>query len=509
MATLNKLPTSRVVSVNISLSGKGAQSQSLTNALVLGDSIVIDPVELYRTYADATGVAADFGSTGSEYLAALAWFSQSPSPKALLIGRWYPVAGKGGMRCGTLSSGQQNMLLTSGITNGGFSFTVDGAATPTNVVSINLSSVASMDAVAAVIDTAFTSGTVVWNGVYSRFEITSNTTGQTSSLSVLAAPTSGTSVDLSNLLGGQAASGAYGFSGFPPSTDHSQTTETPAQAFLRYDANLGRLFYGVGTVGTAVPTAAQQVDAGKAVQGSINKHLWFYTSQDPNSLSTTSTTDALSLMKAASVQRAFGQYSSTSAVAVWSAAAKLLTVNYAAQNSTITLKFKTEPGITAENLNVTQANAVEAKNGNVFVQYDNGTAIIEQGVTADGTFVDEVTGTDWLSTALQTAVYNVLYSGPSKVPQTDAGQQRLITASGVVMNQAVFNGLIAPGTWGQQGFGILAEGDFMPTGWYIYSPPFSTQLPADRAARKSMPIQIAAKGSGAINSADVQVNFNF
>ena len=68
------------------------------------------------------------------------------------------------------------------------------------------------------------------------------------------------------------------------------------------------------------------------------------------------------------------QYSSTSPYAVASLFGRLLTVNFNGNRTTITLDFKQEPGIVAESLNTTQANALDAKRYNYFVNFDNSTA---------------------------------------------------------------------------------------------------------------------------------------
>ncbi len=113
-----------------------------------------------------------------------------------------------------------------------------------------------------------------------------------------------------------------------------------------------------------------------------------------------------------------GQYCTTNPFAIASYLSKILTVNWAGQNTTLTMKFKVEPGIVPENLNETQADALEAKNGNVYVGYDNGTSFLEQGTSFSGQFTDLVVGADWLSSAVQVNVFN-LFLATLKVPQTD------------------------------------------------------------------------------------------
>jgi hypothetical protein len=145
---------------------------------------------------------------------------------------------------------------------------------------------------------------------------------------------------------------------------------------------------------------------------------------------------------------------------------------------------------------------------NVFVAYNNDTAIIERGTVASGDFLDTVTGTDWLSLQVQNEVFNLLYTSTTKIPQTDPGTHLIVTAIEGVCAQAVRNGLLAPGIWSAGGFGTLNQNDFLPKGFYVYAPPVSQQFLADRAARKSVPIQVAAKLAGAIHTVDITINVN-
>ncbi|ELJ9363915.1 DUF3383 family protein, partial [Salmonella enterica] len=63
---------------------------------------------------------------------------------------------------------------------------------------------------------------------------------------------------------------------------------------------------------------------------------------------------------------------------------RAFTVNFNGSNTTITLKFKQEPGVTYETLDLSQAKALDAKNCNVYVYYQNDTAILQQGVMSSG-----------------------------------------------------------------------------------------------------------------------------
>lgn len=491
------LPVSRIVAVSVLLTPKGAQAQSLSNMLLLGTSTVIDPVERYRSYATLAEVAADFGTVAQEYLAASKWFGQAPQPTELLIGRWVNAASSGGLRGATLSTAQQSMTNWNAITTGAFKIAKNGAAAA-DVTGLNFSAAANLNAVAAIIQAAagMAGTTVVWNSNYQRFEITSTTTGATSAISFLQAPASGT--DISALLGGTvASSGAYVFQG--------QVAETALSVVALMDGMIGQQFYGVN-----IPSAvnADHLAVAGYIEGADNKHTYWLTTQEAGVLVAATTTDIAYQMKALGYKRTFVQYSSSDANASISAAARILTTDFRGNNTVITLKFKQQPGVVAESLNTTQANSAAAKNANIFVNYNNGTAIIQEGVMADGTFTDIVTGTDWLAVTIQNALYNLLYTSTTKIPQTDQGMQLLTTECERVCGQGVINGLLAPGVWNANGFGVIKQGDYLSKGFYVYAPSVDDQDQADRAARMATPIQIAAKLAGAIHSVDVAITVN-
>lgn len=164
--------------------------------------------------------------------------------------------------------------------------------------------------------------------------------------------------------------------------------------------------------------------------------------------------------------------------------------------------------MTAETLTETQAATLKAKKCNVFVNYNNSTAIIQEGQMTDGSFFDEVHGLDYTQNDVQTAVYNALYTSPTKIPQTDAGNEILANVVSARLAQGVTNGLIAPGVWNSSGFGALTQGDTLDKGYYVYTPPVSSQSQADREARKAVTMQCAIKLAGAVHSANVIINVN-
>ena len=282
--------------------------------------------------------------------------------------------------------------------------------------------------------------------------------------------------------------------------------ETPAAAAALFLDQFANQFLGLafadGTIADDDHVAvAQLVEADQA-------HIYGITTQNAQALDPTVTTDLASRLKALALKYSMIQYSSSSAYAVVSALGRLLTVDFNGNSTTLTLMYKQEPGIVAEALTSTQADTLEAKNCNVYVGYDNNTSILQYGVTPSGIFVDSVYNALWFRNDIQTAVYNLLYTSPTKIPQTDAGNAQIAAKISSVCDQAVTNGYLAPGVWNSAGFGAIVQGQTLSKGYYIYTPPIASQSQADREARKSVVFQIAAKEAGAIHSADIAVTVN-
>lgn len=374
------LPVSNIVNVDIIMSPTAATGRNFGSLLILGTSTVIPVSERIRLYTASEDIGTDFGTDSQEYAAALVFFSQSPAPAQLYIGRWAK----------TLADGEAGDVETLP----------------------------------------------------------------------------------------QAVNAALQFSNW----------------------------YGLAIADDADLEDADVISAAAAIQAASVSRVLAVTSDDAGIIDSVSTTDIASKLKAAGYSRTFIQYSTSSKYAAVSAFGRAFTVNFMGSNTTITLKFKQEPGITYETLTSSQAAAVDAKNANVYAYYANDTAILQQGVMANGDFFDERHGLDWLQNYVQTNLFNLLYTSGTKVPQTEAGVTRLLTNVEQSMDQSVTNGLVAPGVWNGGPIGQLASGDTLTKGYYTYAAPLATQAQSDREKRKAPLIQVACKLAGAVHYADVQIN---
>jgi hypothetical protein len=494
--SVTNLPISRLVNFGVVITPAGVQAPSLNTGLVLGTSAVIDVVTRMRTYATLAGVAADFGTSAQEYLAAAAWFGQSPQPTSLCIGRWAQTASAGQLYGGVLSAANTLLGTWTAITNGSLKIAVDGGAA-TNVTALTFAAATSLSGVAAVIQTAvralggsFVAVACVYDPVYDRFIITSGTTGSTSAVAFLTAEGSGTDITgMLEMLAADTLDGAYIANGI--------AAESLLSAIVIFDNQFGGQWYN-----EFAPSAADaDCEAiGPYFDADATPHFQWYTSQEAAMLAPNATATIGYVMQQLATEHTAIQYSSQSINAAWSMAARIATVNWAGSNTAISLFYKTEPGIAPENLTDTQIGYLESYNVNVFVSYASGTPIIEPGITPSGQFIDTIVGADGLRTQIEANVFSILLAQQAKVPQTDAGVTTIETGVQSACQQYVTNGFGAPGTWNAGGFGTLIEGAYLDTGFYIYGEPIATQSEAQRAARICPPIQVAFKLAGAIDT---------
>lgn len=487
------LDIGRVVRITINMSPKAAPLSNTGVGLVVGDSDVIDIAERLRNYTGIDAIGVDFGMNSPEYKAAALYYAQEPKPLNLMIGRWARTAVAGLLLGSPLTVAEQDIAKWAAITAGSFKLTVDGKAAKD--VTVDFTGCANLNAVAAKIDTAITAdGHCTWNG--SQFKLIPKTTGKTSKVDYLSKAATGT--DISPLLKMTAATAAKKVDGLD-----GETALDALKILADYSTDWSCPMFAASTM----PDVATNLEIATFIQAMSTPRVFGVTEIDPRTLDPKYDQDNPSKLKAAKFTRAVSQYSSTAPYAIAALLGGACAVDYSQPNASITHKFKQEPGVQAELLTETQAQALEGKNCNVFVRYNNDTSIIEEGVCASGVYLDEVMGLDWLRRAIQGSLWNALYTCPNKIPQDDEGQQTLIGVINNVCSLGMTNKLLGVGIWNADGFGALRRGDQI-SGFYAYAPPVATQLQADREARKSVPLTVAAKLRGATHSVDVLITVN-
>lgn len=482
------LSVDRVVKVTINLSAKAAGRRNFGALLIVGASDVIDQSERLRSYTGISGVAADFGLAAPEYLAAELFFSQTPRPSILYIGRWIKEAAPAVLRGAALTEEEVILAQWTGIEAGELTIVVGGQSE--TVSNLDFSAAVTLEGIAGIIGAAIAAHGAACTYDGTRFILTSTATGADATIGHA-------SGDLADRMKLSAATALVPV----PGADAETAKECTATL-----ADKSGEWYGLVFTDPDL-SVADHLAVAVFVNASAKSRICGVTDTDTRAMDGAWSQDIASRAKAAGNNRCLVAYSANP-YAVVSALARAFTVNFSTNRSTITLKFKQLAGIIAEGLSETQANALAAKNCNVFAAYDNDTAIFQEGVMAGGAWFDEIHGTDWLQNAVQTECWNLFYQSKTKVPQTDAGVNQIVTRITSVLDQAVRNGLVAPGTWHGDSFGQLEQGDYLPTGYYVYAGLVDDQAQSEREARQAPPIQIAAKLAGAIHSVDIQIDVN-
>lgn len=186
---------------------------------------------------------------------------------------------------------------------------------------------------------------------------------------------------------------------------------------------------------------------------------------------------------------------------------KALSVNYNGSNTTMTMNLKDLTGIEADtNISETILENCAAYGCDCFPSIEGLAKVIsnKQG----GQYFDEVVNQIWLVNTIQRNVFNVLATTGTKIAQTDPALEILTKAIRGVCNQAVTNGMAAPGTWNSADtFGNYEDfiRNISEFGYYIYHQSVLDQSQTDRAARKAPLYQVAVKSAGAVHSANVLI----
>ena len=252
---------------------------------------------------------------------------------------------------------------------------------------------------------------------------------------------------------------------------------------------------------------ADHIACAAYIETATPSSVYAYTTSDADCLTgTASPPDIFTYLKALGYSRSIGQYATTqTAVYPNNIYAIVAIMGYACgqnsglANSAFTLKFKQETGIAIEPLSSSQITIIEGNYGNLYLEYADYYTIFEQGRMADGTFFDERINLDMFANNLQLTLMDLLYQNP-KIPQTDAGVTQLIQACNEACDEAVRIGFLGPGTWTGPNVLNLKYDDPLPAGYLVQAEALSTQTQADREARKSVPLYIAIKESGAVHS---------
>ena len=371
------------------------------------------------------------------------------------------------------------------VTNGALKITVDGTAT--EVTGLNFSACATLADIAEVILNKTKVATITVNG--DALVFTSKKVGSASSI-VLSSGTSGTDITTStylNISDGSTVSG----------TDSSGETLvgaiTRAKEFARFTGVISNL----AMEDSVIATTSAYINS--------NDLIWIAPFSSVNDIA-----GAITTIKSAGQKQTrcflYTEGVEEAQLAAAAYAGRAFSTNFSGSLTSQTMQLKTLVNVTPDQgINQTAyTNAITA-GADMYVSFE-GDAGVACG-KGNG-FFDVVYENLALKYAAQAALYNVLKTTGTKIPQTEVGMSALRDAVGNVCLQFVRNGVLAPGKWNSpQTFGDpeTFKQNIQDNGWYIYSTPIALQSQSERESRVAPLIQCACKRSGAIHEADLLI----
>ena len=537
---------SDIVDITVEISPLAAARATFNQLLIVGPATYISALARVAEYSSLTEMAnAGFTIANGEYLAAELYFSQSPAPDTVWIGRHDATGTHGAVATGDVTEAAEGYGYTVGdvltvVQAGaiGATFVVATISPQGGILTGDVTEAAegtgyAVDDIVTVVQAGASGGTfkvatisggqptgpiesltLVTPGIGYRVEsglttTSANGVNATVDIATITAGTTGPIETLTLVTGGS----GYAVASALPTTVHPSggigatidiatiTAETCLQAITLCRA--ANPDWYVGMVTDAVKADHKLIAAW--AETATPSTIYAFTTED-NDVLTGAAGNIFEYLKGLLHKRTIGQYSTTPH-AIAAIMGYAMGQNSGLANSAYTLKFKNEVGVTAEVLSTTQVGIIEGNNGNVYLNYANYYNIFEQGVMSNGYFFDEILNIDMLVNNMQLTVMDLLYGNP-KIPQTEAGVTQLIHAVNQACEQAVTIGFLGPGIWTGMNVLNLSTGDALPRGYLTQASPLSEQSQADREARKAPPIYCCIKEAGAIHQVVIGIYVN-
>jgi hypothetical protein len=371
---------------------------------------------------------------------------------------------------------------------------VDVDAVTENLVGLDFQATTTLAEIVTVIDTALTGATASISD--QRVVITSDTSGASSTVTFASDPGTGTFI-------GQTLALTTGSGGFltQGAAAETLTAETKLAAITELFAQVkfrGAMFIDNPTDGES-KTLAEWGQANDVLQYDV------FDSDDNLLVDPTNVVWDIKLSSLTNYRMLYSKAGNRKLAASYMARAH--TVNFAAENSALTMHLK-ELSVAAEEYSQTEVNQAKAVGLDLYTTIKLTPAILTSGAN---NFTDERYNLIAFVDFLQIDMYNLLKQTSTKIPQTRRGVNQLIDQAEKTTTQFVRAGVYAPGEWSSPDtFGDLEtfKRGIRTNGFYWLAGSLAAQAQNAREARESPVLQGAVKLAGAIHSIDVLVNVN-
>ena len=489
------LDVSNIVNVTASLRPSASVERALGRTLFLTTDTTLSSTSpgKVREFASLNEVGDVFGSTTEPYKAAQAYFAQSPYPKNFLVGR-------------VLSSNQAHRLTGGALDVGVFGSAVSDGKITWKSTAADTITVPNLAGAAAAVQAALrgTSNTdldaVTVSLTNNRFVVEWPHTVEIEATDLFV-DSSGGGTDLAELMALRADDGAVMSVG--------GGAQSIAAALNEIEDENDSFYFVTAESGMSGTSTMDDISAWVGA----NPKLYIAGSAESGALTASEAATRIAILSAAESPRTAAIWSATEDYKDVSLAARFSSVDFTQTNALITAKFKSLPGRTVDDLTTSQAAELTRKRINYYSKYGDVSMVAEGHTFGPNGWIDERYWLDWFVQAVRAGVFVLLRSSPA-IPQTVAGVGAVKAAVESVCRKGVRNGGLAPGKVDsslaadiRSTFADPSFDGFLSTGYMVHAGSVYSQSASDRAARKSPPIKVFAKGSGAIHSANISIVF--
>jgi len=373
------------------------------------------------------------------------------------------------------------------VDNGTIKLTVDGGSAQ-EYSGLNFTGCSTIDDVANVLSNAIKSVIITVSG--NTLVFTSKKVGATDSSVVLASGTTGVDITADTYLNVENGTTTAG-------TDSSGETLVEAIERVKGSARFTGVISNLAMEDSVVATTSSYINS--------NDLIWIAPFSSTGDIAGAITTvKSAKQTKTRCVLYTKGVEDAQLMAAAY--AGRAFSTNFSGSSTSQTMQLKSLVNVTPdEGITQTDYTNAIAAGADMYVSFEG-----DSGVACGkgNGFFDVVYENLALKFASQAALYNVLKTAGTKIPQTETGMSSLRNAQGNVCLQFVRNGVLAPGKWNSpQTFGDpdTFKKNIQDNGWYIYSTPIALQPQSEREQRIAPLIQCACKRSGAIHEADLMI----
>lgn len=444
--------------------------------------------ERVRFYNNQQALNQEVPMNSAAYWAGNAFFARSDRPAMFCIGQVFTTPTPAVLRSGPISLAQ-----LKAVTDGEFDITV--SETVETVTALDFSSATTLADVATIIQGKLTGVAVTVTDA--GLALTTTATGDGVALSYATSPATSVGTDVSGLLALTELLASSNTVGYTPGDLVSEAALVGTAARCA-----GRPIYG-----WIIDAQYRDKDVQKAFADWIEARdpaIFIACTNSPQAYNAADTANIGYYTYNKGYKRTGVLYHNNPQVYPdMSYLAKALSVNYALEDSALTMKFKTLDGIEPSPLSLSQLQVLESRNINSYVFIGNTSREVRPGMQAlDTWFTDSLVNLDNFKEELQVEVYNVFLRTP-KVPYTTAGQNMLISAASKICSRYTRNGVFAPRSVetlkNETGFETYPATDIRPA-------PITGATTSDRAQRLAPPISITAYEANAFHKAQLYVS---